>query len=61
MEGFPVGGAGKVVDEEIHRGTHAMTKLSESHQHEKCVRVATKGFELRLEHRKQLLCTHRAL
>ena len=61
VESFPVDGAGKVVDEKNHRGTHAMTKLGESHQHEKSVKVATKGFELRSEHGKQPLCTHHAL
>ena len=53
VEGFPVTGAGKVIHEEIYRGTCTETKLRESQQHKKGVRVVTERLKLRQEHGEQ--------
>ena len=52
-ESFPVIGAGKIVHEEIHGRTCTETKLRDSQQNGKGVRVVTSGAELRQEHGEQ--------
>ena len=49
LESFPVTGAGKVVHEEIHSGTHVKAELSDCKHHEISVGVQAGGAEILFE------------